>query len=70
VIGYGDSMDRELLDLFPNVTRKMHALEGGSNILLFMTPRVDIGDAVVTRLNREYREKQAKTARAKLIDLE
>jgi Skp family chaperone for outer membrane proteins len=58
VIGYGDPIDKETLDLFPNVTRKMEAMDKGSGVPLFVNPRADISQAVVDRLNKRFREAQ------------
>src|ERR1700683_5591458 len=35
VFGYGDPMEKELLDRFPNVNRKMQAMDLGSTVPLF-----------------------------------
>ena len=39
VFGYGDPMEKNLLELFPNVNRKMQAMDLGSTVPLFLTPR-------------------------------
>jgi Skp family chaperone for outer membrane proteins len=51
VFGYGDPIEKELLDLFPNVNRKMQAMDVGSTVPLFANRRVDISDEVVRVLN-------------------
>src|SRR5262249_21233390 len=51
VLAYGDPVDKALLDLFPNINRKMQAMDQGSTIPLFVSSRVDITDAVVELLN-------------------
>ena len=56
VFGYGDPIEKELLDLFPNVNRKMQAMDLGSTVPLFTSPRADISDEVVRNLNRWVRE--------------
>jgi Skp family chaperone for outer membrane proteins len=70
VFGYGDPMDKELLDLFPNVNRKMQAMDLGSTVPLFVTPRAEIGDAVVKLLNTQYREQKKKQPRTPALDLD
>ena len=57
VIAHGDPIDRELLDLFPNINRKMQAMDHGGSLPLFFTPGVDISAGVVELLNRQYRER-------------
>jgi Skp family chaperone for outer membrane proteins len=60
VLGYGDPLDKRLLDQFPNVNRKMGAMDAGSSVPLFMTRRADISAAVTRILNDRYRaEKDA-----------
>jgi Skp family chaperone for outer membrane proteins len=56
VFGYGDPVEKDLLDLFPNVNRKMQAMDLGSTVPLFMTKRVDITEIVVHNLNHWTRE--------------
>jgi Skp family chaperone for outer membrane proteins len=56
IIGFGDPMEKEVLDQFPNVNRKMQAMDGGSALPLFVRPGVDISEAVVELLNRRYRQ--------------
>jgi Skp family chaperone for outer membrane proteins len=52
VLGYGDPMDKDLLHLFPNVNRKMQAMDLGSTVPLYVDPANDISDIVVFNLNR------------------
>jgi Skp family chaperone for outer membrane proteins len=62
VIAYGDPKESEMVDLFPNVTRKMQTLDQGGSMPFFMAPGVDISEALVHLLNRQYREKKAESA--------
>jgi len=57
VIAYGDPKEAEMVDLFPNVNRKMQAVDQGGSLPFFMAPGVDISEALVDLLNRQYREK-------------
>ncbi len=58
VLGYGDPLDKSLMDLFPNVNRKMSAMDSGSVVPLFITSRVEIGEGVTELLNKRYREQK------------
>jgi Skp family chaperone for outer membrane proteins len=61
VIGYGEPLEKELLDVFPNVNRKMQAMDVGGLTPLFMMPGVDISEGVTALLNKQYRARnQAK----------
>src|ERR1022692_1753245 len=60
VLGYGDVMETELLNLFPNVNRKMQAMDLGSTVPLFLAARIDISSGVVHLLNTERLEKKDK----------
>lgn len=51
VMGYGDPMDKETLNLFPNVNRKMQAMDLGSTVPLYVHGSVDLSKAVVDTLN-------------------
>ena len=62
VIAYGDPKDAEMVDLFPNISRKMQTLDQGGSMPFFMAPGVDISEALVDLLNRQYREKKAEPA--------
>jgi tetratricopeptide (TPR) repeat protein len=55
VFGYGDPLDKRLTDLFPNVNRKMNAMDGGAALPLFVAPRADISAAIADMLNQWYR---------------
>jgi Skp family chaperone for outer membrane proteins len=57
VFAFADPKESELVDLFPNVTRKMQALDQGGSTPLFTAPGADISEAVAELLNRQYREK-------------
>jgi Skp family chaperone for outer membrane proteins len=52
VLGYGDPMDKALLDQFPNVNRKMQAMDLGSTCPLYVHGSVDLSYAVTETLNR------------------
>jgi Skp family chaperone for outer membrane proteins len=58
VIAYGDPKESELIDLFPNISRKMQTLDHGGSMPFFVAPGVDISEALVELLNRQYREKK------------
>lgn len=62
VIVYGDVSDPLQQDVFPNVTRKMSALDQGGAMPFFMAPGVDVSEGLVELLNRRYREKRAEPA--------
>ena len=51
VLGYGDPMEKELLNAFPNVNRKMQAMDLGSTVPLYIHGSVDISGIVVHNLN-------------------
>ena len=57
VLGYGDPMDHSVLDMFPNINRKMQAMDLGSTAPLFATSRVEIAQGVTELLNKKLREK-------------
>jgi Skp family chaperone for outer membrane proteins len=60
VIGYGDPMEMRDIDGFPNVNRKMQAMDLGSSVPLFVGERVEIAEGVTELLNKRYREQKAK----------
>jgi Skp family chaperone for outer membrane proteins len=62
VIAYGDPKEIEQIDVFPNINRKMQMLDQGGAMPFFVAPGVDISEALVERLNRQYREKKADPA--------
>ena len=51
VLGYGDPMDKETLHLFPNVNRKMQAMDLGSTVPLYVHNSVDLSQAIADTLN-------------------
>ncbi len=57
VLGYGDPAQPELIDQFPNINRKMQAMDLGSTVPLFVSPRADITAGVIEVLKRQRREK-------------
>ena len=61
VFGYGDPLDKGLMDLFPNVNRKMNAMDGGATLPLYVHGSSDLSDPVARTLNQwyEYQHKQA-----------
>jgi Skp family chaperone for outer membrane proteins len=70
VFGYGDPLDKDLLDLFPNVNRKMQAMDAGSTVPLFLTQRADISEEVTRHLNRRSRELKKEQPKGPPIDFE
>jgi Skp family chaperone for outer membrane proteins len=65
VLSYGDPLEKDLLDRFPNVNRKMQAMDTGSSVPLFLSERADISVPVTQMLNRWARDsKKPKTAPA------
>ncbi len=61
VFGYGDPLDKGLMDLFPNINRKMNAMDGGATLPLYVHASADLSDPVAQTLNQwdEWRQKQA-----------
>jgi Skp family chaperone for outer membrane proteins len=61
VFGYGDPLDKALMDLFPNINRKMNAMDGGATLPLYIHGSSDLSDPVAQTLNQwdDYRQKQA-----------
>lgn len=65
VLGFSDPSDKEKLNLFPNVNRKMNAMDGGGTAPLFAAPHTDITQVVLDRLMMEQPEKrEAKVGRS------
>jgi Skp family chaperone for outer membrane proteins len=56
VLGFGDSLDEELLESFENIRRRMTAMQSGAAVPLFVSPRVDLSQAVTGTLNRWVQE--------------
>ena len=52
VLAFGDPIDKETLNLFPNVNRKMQAMDLGSTVPLYIDPSNDISGIVVYNLNK------------------
>jgi Skp family chaperone for outer membrane proteins len=52
VLGYGELVDKELRDQFPNVSRKMEAMNFGGVVPLFAAGNTDISNAVVEHLQK------------------
>ncbi|HZZ79966.1 MAG TPA: OmpH family outer membrane protein [Gemmataceae bacterium] len=53
VLGYGDPLDKSLLDIFANVNRKMDTMDKGGTVPLFVARRADISEQIVVILNRQ-----------------
>ncbi len=51
ILGYGDPLDKAQLDQFPNINRKIQALEAGCVIPFFASPRMDVAPEVTALLN-------------------
>lgn len=60
VMGYGDPMEKNDLNLFPNVNRKMQAMDAGSTVPLYVHGSVDLSSAVADTLNHWLQEAQKK----------
>ena len=52
VLGYGDPLEKELLHQFPNVNRKMQAMDLGSTVPLYIHGSVDLSPVIVDTLNK------------------
>jgi Skp family chaperone for outer membrane proteins len=51
VLGYGDPVEKDMMNLFPNINRKMQAMDMGSTLPLYVDPANDISYTVVFNLN-------------------
>jgi Skp family chaperone for outer membrane proteins len=51
VLGYGDPIDKDQLNLVPNVKRKMEAMDVGSSVPLYVHGSVDLSQPIVDTLN-------------------
>lgn len=62
VMGYGDPLEPALMDLFPNVNRKMGAMDAGGAVPLYVHPSSDLSNAVTQTLNQwfDIRENELK----------
>ena len=69
VLGYGEPLAKEMLTQYPNLNRKMQAMDHGSAVPLFVAPGADISKAVLESLNRPVRGK-IDNAKGKAIDLD
>lgn len=58
VFGYGDPMNEKDLNLFPNVNRKMQAMDHGSAVPLYARHGTDLAEEVTRYLNDRYRNKR------------
>ncbi len=61
VLGYGDPMEKELLNQFPNVNRKMQAMDLGSTVPLYIHNSVDLSPIIVQTLNKWIQPQDSKT---------
>jgi Skp family chaperone for outer membrane proteins len=52
VLGYGDPLDKGMMDLFPNINRKMQAMDAGGAVPLYVHGSIDLSHAVTETLNR------------------
>jgi Skp family chaperone for outer membrane proteins len=57
VLGYGEPLEKTMIDSFPNVRRKMEAMDTGGVVPLFVRQGVDISHEVVVRLNNKTNSK-------------
>jgi Skp family chaperone for outer membrane proteins len=51
VVGYGDPVEENMLYKFPNINRKMQAMDMGSSVPLYVNANTDLTDLVVQALN-------------------
>ena len=51
VLGYGDPMEKDMLNLFPNINRKMQAMDLGSSVPLYVHASVDLSQWIADTLN-------------------
>lgn len=58
VFGYGDPLDKALMELFPNVNRKMNAMDGGASVLLYMHESADLSTYATQVLNHWHKLRQ------------
>ena len=59
VLGYGDPMEKDLLNHFPNVNRKMQAMDLGSTVPLYIHGSIDLSPVIVDTLNKWIEPKGA-----------
>jgi Skp family chaperone for outer membrane proteins len=60
VLGYGDPIEKGIMDLFPNINRKMQAMDAGGTVPLYIHGSVDLSTAVADTLNHWYDEHMKK----------
>lgn len=60
VLGYGDPMEKDMLNQFPNINRKMQAMDLGSTVPLYVHGSVDLSAAIADTLN-DWFDRQNKT---------
>lgn len=58
VIGYGDPLEKDMMHLFPNINRKMQAMDGGAGVPLYVHASVDLSHAVTQTLNQWVQQSQ------------
>jgi Skp family chaperone for outer membrane proteins len=58
VIAYGDPAESGLVDVVPNINRKMQAIDHGGGTPFYVGPGTDISEALVELLNRTYRQRK------------
>ena len=56
VLGYGDPMEKEMMALFPNINRKMQAMDMGSSVPLYVHGSVDLSKPVTDTLNSWFKQ--------------
>ena len=61
VLGYGDPTEAKLLNQFPNVNRKMQAMDLGSTVPLYVHGSVDLSQAIADTLNSWLEQNQKKS---------
>jgi hypothetical protein len=54
VLGYGEPLGNGLMDLFPNVKRKLDAMDGGATVSLYVHGSANLTDTVTQTLNHWY----------------
>jgi Skp family chaperone for outer membrane proteins len=61
VIAYGEPIQDDSLNTFPNVDRKMRSVDQGGSAPFLMAPGVDISEAVTEHMNKTFRAGRTKT---------
>jgi hypothetical protein len=62
IIAYGDPSEPQLVDVMPNINRKMQGIDQGGSMPFFVSPNADISEPLIELLNRRYRERNADAA--------